>query len=135
MPSLDRSIIKSGKVLGNSPTRPLTVPPGNERLMRYAFRLAFVCSVALMMMASGALAQTPVSTYEVLNTFPHDTSAFTEGLVYTDGALYESTGLYGSSTLRQVDLRTGTVLRSVSLAGQYFGEGATLFQGKIFQLT
>jgi len=103
--------------------------------MRYAARLAFVCSIALVMMASGALAQTPVSTYQVLNTYPHDTSAFTEGLVYTDGALYESTGLYGSSTLRQVDLRTGTVLRSVTLAGQFFGEGATLFQGKIFQLT
>ena len=87
------------------------------------------------MTTRAALAQTPVYGYEVLNRYPHDTSAFTEGLVYSGGALYESTGLYGSSTLRQVDLRTGTVLRSVSLASQYFGEGATLFQGKIFQLT
>ena len=70
-----------------------------------------------------------------MNRYAHDTSAFTEGLVYTGGTLYESTGLYGSSTLRQVDLKTGSVLRSVSVAPQYFAEGMTLFQGKIFQLT
>ena len=75
--------------------------------------------------SADALAQTPTYGYEVLNRYPHDTAAFTEGLVYTGSALYESTGLYGSSTLRQVDLQTGTVLRAVPLAAQYFGEGAT----------
>jgi len=94
-----------------------------------------VCSLALVLIARTAFPQTPIYGYEIVNTYPHDTSAFTEGLVYTGGALYESTGLYGSSTLRQVDLRTGAVLRSVALGSQYFGEGATLFQGKIFQLT
>jgi len=73
--------------------------------------------------------------YQIVNQYPHDTSAFTEGLVLTGGALYESTGLNGSSTLRQVDLRTGTVVKKIDLAAQYFGEGMTLFQGKIFQLT
>ena len=103
--------------------------------MRYQQLLTFVSSILLVITAGNASAQTPTYGYEILNQYPHDTSAFTEGLVYTGGALYESTGLYGSSTLRQVDLRTGAVLRRVNLAPQYFGEGATLFQGKIFQLT
>ena len=96
---------------------------------------AVVSAMLFVLTAASALAQTPTYGYEVLNRYPHDTSAFTEGLEYVGGALYESTGLYGSSTLRQVDLRTGTVLRSVSLASQYFGEGATVFGGKIYQLT
>ena len=103
--------------------------------MRTSRSVVVVCSIALVLTARTAFPQTAVYGYEVVNTYPHDPSAFTEGLVYTGGTLYESTGLYGSSTLRQVDLRTGTVLRSVALPSQYFGEGATLFQGKIFQLT
>ena len=95
---------------------------------------AIVCSALLVLSAANVSAQMTYG-YEVVNRFPHDTSAFTEGLVYTGGALFESTGLYGSSTLRQVDLHTGAVVRSLTLASQYFGEGATLFQGKIFQLT
>ena len=96
---------------------------------------AFVSLIVLVLSAVDSFAQTPVYGYQILNRYPHDPSAFTEGLVYTGTALYESTGLYGSSSLRQVDLRTGTVFRAVNLASQYFGEGATLFQGKIFQLT
>ena len=88
-----------------------------------------------MLVARTAFAQTAGYGYEIVNTYSHDAAAFTEGLVYTGGAMFESTGLYGSSSLRQVDLRTGVVLRSASLGAQYFGEGATLFQGKIFQLT
>jgi glutamine cyclotransferase len=91
--------------------------------------------MALLLTASAAHAQAPVYGYEIVNTYPHDASAFTEGLVYTGAALYESTGLYGASTLRQTDLRTGAVLKSLPLAPQYFGEGATIFQGRIFQLT
>jgi len=88
-----------------------------------------------MLVARTAFPQTAGYGYEIVNTYPHDPAAFTEGLVYTGGAMFESTGLYGSSALRQVDLRTGAVLRAVPLGAQYFGEGATLFQEKIFQLT
>jgi len=101
--------------------------------MRKLVAISF--SILLGVSAADAFAQTPVYGYQILNRYPHDASAFTEGLVYTGTALYESTGLYGTSTMRQVDLRTGTVLRVVNLASQYFGEGATIFQGKIFQLT
>jgi len=102
-------------------------------LMRQAFEI--LSTTILVLTAASALAQTPTYGFEVLNRYPHDTAAFTEGLVYTGGALYESTGLYGSSSMRQVDLRTGTVVHTVSLASQYFGEGATVLGGKIYQLT
>jgi glutamine cyclotransferase len=70
-----------------------------------------------------------------VNTFPHDTTAFTEGLVYQDGFLYESTGLNGNSTLRREELETGQTLQLYSLPSQYFGEGITISGDKIIQLT
>lgn len=74
-------------------------------------------------------------TYSIVKTYPHDSNAFTEGLVYQDGVLYESTGLVGQSSLRRVDLETGETLQSVSLTGDSFGEGITIFGDKIIQLT
>ena len=74
-------------------------------------------------------------TYDVVNVFPHDRGAFTEGLVFLKGILLESTGLNGSSTLRKVDLSSGRVLQQVRMSSQYFGEGMTELGGKIFQLT
>ena len=73
--------------------------------------------------------------YVIVDRFPHDPAAFTQGLVYVDGIFYEGTGLYGRSTLRTVDPETGAVLRGASLPEQYFGEGITLFDGKLYQLT
>jgi glutamine cyclotransferase len=74
-------------------------------------------------------------TYSIVHTYPHSSDAFTEGLAYADGVLYESTGLYGSSTLRKVDLETGTILQEVALPNQFFGEGITLMNDTIVQLT
>jgi glutaminyl-peptide cyclotransferase len=74
-------------------------------------------------------------TYEVVNAYPHDPGAFTQGLIYHDGYLYESTGLYGQSSLRKVELETGTVLQQVDLSPEYFGEGLTLWKRKLLQLT
>jgi glutamine cyclotransferase len=74
-------------------------------------------------------------TYSVVNVYPHDTNAFTEGLVFDGGFLYESTGLYGNSSLRRVDLETGGVLQLLSLQPQYFGEGIAVVGDKIVQLT
>lgn len=76
-----------------------------------------------------------MSSYEIINTYPHDPNAFTQGLVYFNGGLYEGTGRWGESTLREVVLETGAVLRSHSLEARYFGEGITLFNDKIYQLT
>jgi glutamine cyclotransferase len=77
----------------------------------------------------------PHYTFSLMNTYPHDSNAFTEGLVYDDGYLYESTGLYGSSTLRCVDLQTGNVLRETPLPSQFFGEGIAVVNNTIVQLT
>ena len=77
----------------------------------------------------------PIYSYNIINTYPHDVSAFTEGLVYESGYLYESTGKYNESTLRKVDLQTGEILKLYKLDENYFGEGITLYNNKIFQLT
>lgn len=76
-----------------------------------------------------------VWTCEVVNTFAHDPNAFTQGLVFEDGVLYEGTGLNGRSDLRKVDLETGDVLQSRKLADEYFGEGITILNDRIYQLT
>ncbi len=77
----------------------------------------------------------PTLTFKVLNTYPHDRQAFTEGLVIAGGVLYEGTGLNGASTLRRVDLESGKVLQSVALDPEYFGEGVTVWNDQIIQLT
>jgi glutamine cyclotransferase len=76
-----------------------------------------------------------VYSYEIVNTYPHDNGAFTQGLVFEDNFIYEGTGLYGKSSLRKLDLETGRVLQSYELPAQYFGEGITVFQDIIIQLT
>jgi glutamine cyclotransferase len=77
----------------------------------------------------------PVRSVKTLKTYPHDPHAFTQGLEYFDGFLYESTGEKGQSSLRRVDLESGKVLQKTDLGAEYFGEGLTIFRGKIYQLT
>jgi glutaminyl-peptide cyclotransferase len=74
-------------------------------------------------------------TYEVVNTFPHDRNAFTQGLEFHDGKLLESTGEEGHSSLRRVVLETGQIEQKVDVPPPYFAEGITLLNGKIYQLT
>ncbi len=76
-----------------------------------------------------------IFTYMVVNTYPHDPEAFTQGLVFKNGVFYESTGLFGRSSLREVDIETGNVIRSIALPSRYFGEGIVIFKDKIIQLT
>jgi len=90
------------------------------------------------LLAAGAplsQADAPVYGYWVVREYPHDRSAFTQGLVYVDGYLYESTGLEGASSLRQVDLETGKVIRRRALKPDEFGEGLTDWGGRLLQLT
>jgi glutamine cyclotransferase len=77
----------------------------------------------------------PVFGYEVVNVFPHDRNAFTQGLLYRDGVLYESTGLNGRSSLRKVQLETGRVLQQVNVESRYFAEGLTDWNSRLVQLT
>jgi glutamine cyclotransferase len=99
--------------------------------------LMLVPSVIIVVLLTDSPANpTPLHyTYEIVNVYPHDRNAFTQGLVFENGVLYESTGLYGYSTLRRVKLETGKILQLFPLPNQFFGEGITIFDDKLIQLT
>jgi glutaminyl-peptide cyclotransferase len=77
----------------------------------------------------------PVYGYEIVNTYPHDPNAFTQGLLFHNGFLYESTGSFGQSSLRKVEIETGKVLQKVDLHKDSFGEGIAIHDGHIYQMT
>lgn len=77
----------------------------------------------------------PVDGYQIVQSFPHDPQAFTQGLSYHEGFLYEGTGLNGQSSIRKVKLETGEVLQIQRIDQQYFGEGIAIWQQSIVQLT
>lgn len=74
-------------------------------------------------------------TFSIIDQYPHDDEAYTQGLLWHEGKLYESTGQYNESNLRRVDLLSGKVEKQVDLAGTFFGEGLTLFGNDLIQLT
>jgi len=78
---------------------------------------------------------TPEYAFAVVRVFPHDTTAYTQGLTYRDGFLYEGTGRNGQSSLRKVRLDTGEVIQHVDLGPEFFGEGITIIKDKVFQVT
>lgn len=88
--------------------------------------------LALTLLAPPAAADTP---WTLVKTYPHDATAFTEGLFYLDGALYESTGLEGQSDIRKVALKTGKVLQRRVVASPYFGEGIVNWKDRLVSLT
>jgi len=98
-------------------------------MIRFRFVIVFL---SWLLVACG---QTPQYTYQVVHVYPHDPNAFTQGLEYRAGYLYESTGLKGRSTVRKVQLETGKVLQSIDIDPQYFGEGITVLNQKITELT
>jgi len=76
-----------------------------------------------------------VYSYKVINTYPHDRGAYTQGLEFHDGFLYESTGRKGQSSLRKVELKTGKVVKQIAVPPAFFAEGMTIYKDKIYQLT
>jgi glutamine cyclotransferase len=74
-------------------------------------------------------------SYSIVGTYPHDTSSYTQGLIMYNGEMYEGTGNYNFSKLKQVDLKTGKAIREVSLDKKYFGEGVTILNDTVYQLT
>lgn len=74
-------------------------------------------------------------SFEVLKEYPHDASAFTQGILMDDGFLWESTGRYGESTIRKTNLQTGEIIHQQPLDDKYFGEGLTIFNDQLIQLT
>lgn len=104
----------------------------NSRVLRLALLASCLLSLASVSLGAEAL---KVYTYDIVNTYPHDANAFTQGLVMHDGLLYEGTGQRGQSSLRQVDLASGELLKRHNLSQRYFGEGITILDGKVYQLT
>lgn len=82
-----------------------------------------------------APATAPVDRFRVVNAYPHDPAAYTQGLIYRDGFLFESTGLYGQSSLRKVTLGTGEIVQQHRLDSVYFAEGLAEWSGQLVQLT
>lgn len=81
------------------------------------------------------VARVPQFAFQVVHVFPHDSSAYTQGLVFHKGILYEGTGLNGRSSLRKVRLETGEVLKRVDVAPEFFGEGIAVLRNQVVQLT
>jgi glutaminyl-peptide cyclotransferase len=96
-------------------------------------KLRIVCGWLLFIFVSAA--QTPQYGYQVVHVYPHDRDAFTQGLEFRAGFLYEGTGLNGHSTLRKVTLETGRAVQQIDLAPEYFGEGITVINQQIIELT
>ena len=77
----------------------------------------------------------PVFGYQIVRAYPHDPTAFTQGLQYVDGIFYEGTGLNGRSSIRKVKLETGEVIEKRDVPAQYFGEGITVWKSDLIELT
>ncbi len=73
--------------------------------------------------------------YEIVKVYPHDPHAYTQGLLYQNGILYEGTGQYGESGIRKTDMKNGKILSTLNIDSKLFGEGITIYQDKIYQLT
>jgi len=108
------------------------------------YLLAFISETVILVAASFLVIQnfdrkTPETqskhAYEIINVYPHDPEAFTQGLAYSDGLLYEGTGFYNESSLRRIELKTGKILQIFSLPHDLFGEGITIFKNEVIQLT
>jgi glutaminyl-peptide cyclotransferase len=93
------------------------------------------CPQCAFAQSAPATKKIPQYKVKIIRTFPHDTDAFTEGLVYSGGFLYESTGMNGKSSMRKIELETGKVVKKSDLPTQYFGEGLTEWEGTFIQLT
>src|SRR5258706_8821082 len=107
-----------------------------SRQFAVAFLLSALAQSVLGQSSHQTFATGPLHyTFRVVRTFPHDPTAFTQGLAYRDGFFYEGTGLNNQSSLRKVRLETGEIVQRVDLAPEFFGEGITLLKNEVIQLT
>lgn len=135
-PSLIRRTMVTGRapVLHGKPRMP-DVPALRAAARRRTQAWAACWLLALANVAACATEPAPQLGYAVVARYPHDPAAFTQGLAWADGRLYESTGVEGRSSLREVDLITGRVVRSAALQPGQFGEGIAVVGDRILQLT
>ena len=120
---------------------PPSTTPSLRQSSPHSWRFIAVALLAVGVVGFTAAAQFKrepkgaVSGFRVVAEYPHDATAFTQGLVFTDGRLYEGTGKKGESSLRRIELASGRIEQLVPLNSAYFGEGITILDGKLYQLT
>ncbi len=131
--------LRNKKVAVSEKNSSQTIPLQNEKLGKdqlkatvYADGEQYNTKAQFTLLASE---KPTVYTYKILETYPHDVNAFTQGLEFEGDTLYESTGKRGQSTLRKTNYKTGEVLQQVELDDQYFAEGLTILNNKVYQLT
>jgi glutamine cyclotransferase len=110
------------------------------RSLRRRLAVAFLLIALARLLAAQSSHQAhavrpPEYTFKLIQVFPHDPAAFTQGLAYRDGFLYEGTGIKGKSSLRKVRLETGEIVQRMDIAPEFFGEGITLLDHEVIQLT
>ncbi len=118
-----------------TPSVELATIPLGEKLIKAKFFYGSKFEVAVKKVVVVNAEAPKLYTYEIVNTYPHDITSYTQGLEFYKGELYESTGQYGESKLRKLDYKNGTVLENIDLSASYFGEGLSVLNDKIYQLT
>lgn len=118
----DNKISLAGQKLGNRTLKAKIY--GNEKEYEASKSITILSSI-----------KPKLYTYKILETYPHDITAYTQGLEFANDTLYESTGQYKKSSLRKTDYKTGEVLNKVLLPDAYFGEGLTILNNKIYLLS
>ncbi len=108
---------------------------GNMRKLHKGTCILCLIFLSLSVVFQAEANDTPYYSYRIVNTFPHNTNSFTQGLIYYEGYLYEGTGEWGESKLMKVNLESGEAVQLIDLDNQFFGEGITLFNEEIIQLT
>ena len=120
--AVDNNVVLDNHILGNQDIRAIIYSGGQSFTLTSSFDIYSDSTPTLY-------------KYEIINEFRHDDKAYTQGLEFYDNVLYESTGLNGKSSLRKVNYRTGEVLKSIKIDNEYFAEGITILNDKIYQLT
>ncbi len=120
--AVDNNVVLDNHILGNQDIRAIIYSGGQSFTLTSSFDIYSDSRPTLY-------------KYEIINEFRHDDKAYTQGLEFYDNVLYESTGLNGKSSLRKVNYRTGEVLKSIKIDNEYFAEGITILNDKIYQLT
>src|SRR5277367_127785 len=110
-------------------------PARTEPIEMRLLKLSLVFWALTRALATPAAPDVPIYGFDIVHAYPHDVSAFTEGLFYLNGVLYESTGLEGHSSIRKVRLETGEVLQKLDIPARYFGEGIVNWRGHLVSLT
>lgn len=105
------------------------------KLRKYIPFIAIIALFTVYSAYSSNKTETERNIYKIVNKYPHDPNAFTQGLEFYNGYLYESTGLYGKSSIRKIDYKNGKVLKIHNMPNIFFGEGITILNDKMYQLT